>query len=259
MTQAVGYRRHFGGKLSFLSPIRLRGPGAYAFTLAVTALACVFSLLTAPAIYPTPFLIVSAAVVASLWFAGLRQALLSIGLSALFVNYYLLPPHAHWSLGSAELARTGFWIVVAVALSVLVSRLRASDDKARRIMASIAEGFFIADRAWKLVYTNHAAAEFIGTPEREMIGRTIWEVVPEVRDTAVEQRLRWCAENNLPIDFESHSRRRQKWAHVRAYPFADGVCVFIQDVTAAKRKEAELRSQVERLSIAYKAAQMGVW
>lgn len=261
MTKAVRPNRRVAGKLNVFSPrsARLRGPAAYGFTLTVTALACVLSLVAAPAIYQTPFLIVSAGVVASIWFAGFRQCLLGIGTSALFVNYYLLPPQAHWSLGRAELARTGFWTLVAVILSLLVSRLRISEDKASRIVASIAEGFFIVDREWKLVYANPAAAAFIGKAPREMIGHSIWETVPEAKETAGEQRLRWCAEAGLPIDFESHSRRRQKWAHVRAYPFADGVCVFIQDVTAVKRKEAELRSEVERLSIAYKAAQMGVW
>ncbi len=261
MTIAVWPGRHLARKISFFSPRRdrLRGPAAYGFSLAVTALACVLSLAAAPGIYQTPFMIVSAALVATIWFAGFRQCLLTAGLSALFVNFYLLRPYGHWSLSSGELACTFFWALVASLLAALVSRLRTSEDKARKIVASIAEGFLIVDREWKLVYANRAVAQFLGKPRRKIIGQSLWEVVPDVQGTSLEERLRRCAEGNVPVDFESHSRRREKWAHIRAYPFTDGMSVFIQDVTAAKRKEAELRSALDRLSTAYKAAQMGVW
>src|SRR5215471_5243738 len=261
MTNAARPSRHLARKLNLFSfsRARLRGPAAYAFTLAVTALACGLSLVMAPGIYQTPFLIVSAAVVAAIWFTGFRQCLLAIVASALFVNYYLLSPQGHWSLGRGDLARTGFWFLVAIGLSFLVSRLRIAEGKASRIVASIAEGFFIVDREWRLVYANNTAVKFIGKSRQAMIGESLWEVVPEIQGAPIEQRLRWCAHTNLPVDFETHSRRRQKWAHVRAYPFAGGISIFIQDVTAAKRKEAELRSAMDRLSTAYKAAHLGVW
>jgi PAS domain S-box-containing protein len=215
------------------------------------------SLAARPAAYRTPFILLSAALLAIIWFADLRHCVLSVAISALFANYFLLFPYNHWSLATTEMETTGLWSACAIGLAALIARLRASEDKARRVLASIAEGFFIVDREWKLVYANQTAAGFIGKPAQEVIGPAIWDVMPEIRQTVFEQRLRWCAEANLPVEFESHSRG--KWAHVRAYPFAGGVCIFIQDVTAAKRKEAELRHALERLSIAYKAAQMGVW
>jgi PAS domain S-box-containing protein len=227
--------------------------------LAVTALACVLSLAAAPAIYQTPFIVFSAALVITIWLTDLRHCVLSVIISTLFANYYLLHSHGHWSLDRTALLLTGSWSLGSIGLSALLIRLRNSEDKASRVVASIAEGFFIADPKGKLVYVNDAAAQFIGKPRDEIIGYSYWEVIPEILGTPIEQRLRLCADTSLPVDFESHSRRRQKWAHVRAYPFADGICVFVQDVTASKRKEAELRSEVERLSIAYKAAQMGVW
>src|SRR5262249_27998405 len=261
MTKAVWPRRHLANKLNLFTPgrARLHGPAAYAFTLAVTALACALSLAARPAIYRTPFIVLSAALVLTMWFAGFRHCVLSVGISALFANYYLLVPYDQWSLGKTELVLTSSWSLGAIALSALVARLRTSEDKASSIVASIAEGFFIVDGEWKLIYANNATVQFIGKPRQETIGHSLWEVVPEIQGSATEQRLRWCTESNLPVEFESHSRRRGKWAHVRAYPFGGGVSVFIQDVTAAKRKEMELRSEVERLSIAYKAAQMGVW
>jgi PAS domain S-box-containing protein len=258
MTQAVSSRR-LARRLNLFSPRRLRlhGAAAYGFTLAVTAAACGLSLVARPTTYRTPFILLSAALLAILWLADLRHCVLSVAISAVFANYFLLFPYGHWSLGRTEMLTTCLWCACAVALAALIARLRASEDQARRVLASIAEGFFIVDREWKLAYANQAATEFIGKSAPEIIGPAIWEVLPEIKQTVVEQRLRACAEASLPVEFESHFRG--KWGHMRAYPFSGGVCIFMQDVTAAKSKEAELRHELERLSIAYKAAQMGVW
>jgi PAS domain S-box-containing protein len=258
MTQAVTSPR-LARRLSLFSPRRfhVHGATAYAFTLAATAAACGLSLAARPAMYRTPFILLSAALLAIVWFADFRHCVLSVAISALFANYFLLSPYNHWSIARTEVLTTCLWSACALGLAALIARLRASEDGARRVLASVAEGFFIMDGDWKLAYANPAAAEFIGKPAPEIIGPAVWEVMPEIKQTVVEQRLRLCAEANLPVEFESHSRG--KWVYVRAYPFAGGMCVFIQDVTAAKSKEAELRQALERLSIAYKAAQMGVW
>src|SRR5262249_51288849 len=144
-------------------------------------------------------------------------------------------------------------------LSALVSRLRMSEDRSRRILASITEGFVILDHSWKIVYANPAAAQFFGRSRSQVIGHTFWEAFPELQQRLIEQRLRWGVDTGQPAEFETQSQSPPKWGRMRAYAFPEGVTVFMQDVTAAKQKEEELSSALERFHIAQKAAQMGTW
>jgi PAS domain S-box-containing protein len=92
-----------------------------------------------------------------------------------------------------------------------------------------------------------------------MIGRNYWEVAPAACGTVFEQRIRQCAAQRVPTQFEMRTPLQQHWLHVRAYPLPDGMALFAQDITEAKEREARLSAIVERVSKAQKAAQMGTW
>jgi PAS domain S-box-containing protein len=236
----------------------LNGRKALAVTLLATGLAALLSLAAAPAIYSTPYMLFCGAVIASIWFGNFRHGLLSIVLAAVFVNYFLRSPVAHFSFTSDELGRGAVWLIVASAFAFLVSRLRASEGHARGVLAAITEGFFILDRDWNVVYMNDSGAHCAGKSSSEMTGKNYWEVMPEAKGTAVEQQLRRCAAENVSVQFENRTRR-QRWLQIRAYPFADGISVFFEDISDAKERESKLRESLDRLSKAYKAAQMGTF
>jgi PAS domain S-box-containing protein len=237
----------------------LTGPRGFAITVLVTGLAALLSLAAAPEIYSTPYMLFSGAVLASAWFCSFRQSLLTIGMGAVFVNYFLRSPDRHFSLQPGELLRAALWLIVAGGFAFLVSKLRESESQARKVLASITEGFFIVDRDWNLVYINDSAAHCAGKPSHEMIGRIYWEVVPEAKGTVVEQQLRRCAAEGVPVQFENRTQRLQRWLQVRAYPFPEGMSVFFQDISEAKEREDKLRSSLDRLAKAHKAAQMGIF
>jgi len=237
----------------------LTGTRAYAVTLAATSLAALVTIFGAPILVSTPFIVATLAVIVSAWFGGLRHGLISVIVGATVVNYYLLPPQNQWSLGATELRRTVLWTVFAAAVSWLLSRLRQSEDRARTILSSITEGFLILDRDWTLLHANDAGAQFVDKSKPEITGRNFWEIMPQLVGRPTEQQLRRCAAERMPVQFESFCRRRQKWLHIRAYPFTEGISLFFRDITDTKIKEEALRTVLDRLSTAHKAAQMGTW
>jgi PAS domain S-box-containing protein len=243
----------------FLLQSHLTGFNALALTLLVTVLSALLSLAARPAIYATPYMLFSGAVLASAWLGSFRQSLIPIGLGALFVNYFLRPPGGHFSLTPEELQRAAVWVLVAGTFAFSVGRLRASESRALKVLAGIADGFFVLDRDWTLVYINKAGAQAAGKSSHEMIGRNYWEVVPEARDSVIEQQLRRCAAERVPVQFETRTHRLQRWLQVRVYPFAEGISVFFQDISEAKEREEKLRSSLDRLATAHKAARMGTF
>src|SRR5215831_8101077 len=212
----------------------LTGPPAYVVTLAATGFACLLTIVARPVLTLAPFIILSAAVFVSAWFGGFRQGVISVLLGATSDNYYFLPPPYHWSLSDADLQLTGLWIAFATALAFLLTRLRQSDDHARKVLASITEGFLIVDHDWSLIYANDSGAQFVGKPRQEIIGRNYWELMPDTIGKPAEQQLRRCTTERIPVQFESHCQEQRKWIQVRAYPFPEGISIFIRDITETK-------------------------
>ncbi len=245
-------------KLLSLQPRPLIGLKAWAVSLLATGLAALLSLAAGRAIYSTPYMLFSGAVIASVWFGSFRHALFSLAMGGLFVNYFLRPPFGHFTLTLEELGRGAVWMLVGGAFAFLVSRLRASEGQARKVLAGIAEGFFIVDRDWKFVHVNDSATQAAGKPAPELTGRNCWDLLPDAKGTVIEQQLRRCAEEAVRVQFESRSCRG-RWLQFRAYPFSEGISVFFQDISEAKEREDKLRSSLERLATAHKAAQMGTF
>src|SRR5262249_53212618 len=146
-------------------------------------------------------------------------------------------------------------------LSERVARRQAEAEreKSQQILASIAEGFCVLDHDWNFAYVNETGLEIAGRPREKIIGRNHWEVLPESKGTIVEQEYRRCAREGVPVQFEVPWKRLGIWLHVRAYPAAEGISILFSDVTQARRREEELRSALDRLAIAHKAAGMGTW
>jgi PAS domain S-box-containing protein len=239
---------------------RLTDRAAFLLTLAASTAAALISLVgTRWTHYSTPFMAFTGAVIVCAWIGSFRDGALAAVIGAFFANYYLMHPKSGWSLDWADLSRTLVWLGFASGLAFLLSYLRESQDNARRVLGSIGEGFGVVDRDWKLVYINDPGAQLIGKKKREIIGRTYWELIPEAQGTFVEQQLRRSAAEGVPVQFETRSPQQSRWLQIRACPFAEGHSVFFQDITAAKEREETLRSVLDRLSRAHKAAQVGAF
>jgi len=244
-------------KRDFLSlrPALLAHTPNVVLTLAATSLAALLSLAAGPLTHAYPFSVFFLAVALSTWFGGIRQGLLSVLLALFFVNSLLRPL---WSTPQG-LLRAGLWLVFAGAIAFMLGKLRGFQGRAQAVLANIAEGVAILDRDWNVVYVNERGAPCATLSPRDMIGRNYWEVAPAACGTAFEQRIRQCAAERVPAQFEMRTPLQQHWLQVRAYPLPDGMALFAQDITEAKEREARLRAIVERVSTAQKAAQMGTW
>jgi PAS domain S-box-containing protein len=61
------------------------------------------------------------------------------------------------------------------------------------------------------------------------------------------------------VQFELRLQRQPRWLQISACPFVEGLSMFLEDITAAKEREETLRSVLDRLSRAHRAAQMGAF
>jgi PAS domain S-box-containing protein len=236
--------------LKFPQSVRLGGPLAR-YTAAI-ALAILAQLARLPLHPPTmvPFITYAPFMVASAMAGGLGPGLLTTFLGTLESVYFCVEP-----VGSFALANPTNWIGVSVLLvtgvvaSVLAERLKRTGqtliEAHRRITAildNISDGFNAFDREWRYTYINPAAAKLLGKTREELLGKNLWEMWPEAKNSAFGVAIHRAMAENVPVQVEAfYPAPLNAWIEVRCYPSPEGLTQFSTDTTERKRTEEQLR------------------
>lgn len=114
------------------------------------------------------------------------------------------------------------------------------------------DGALIAlDGDWRFTYLNRAAEKLFDVKRRNLIGRTIQEVLPDFCHTLSFARLQQAVKEGRETDFETIEVRDGVWLGIQAIPAAGGLTVYCRDITAQKQGAAELRRAEERFAVAF--------
>ena len=125
---------------------------------------------------------------------------------------------------------------------------------AAEALEHISDGFWTYDSEWRIRYMNPAAEAMSQRPRGEQIGRTLWELFPDVVGTELERQFQRAMTNHQMTEFEWIYEPWQRWFRHRIYPTPDGgVAVYVRDSTEARLTEQALR-RAEQLSAAGKLA-----
>ncbi|GAB4460361.1 MAG: hypothetical protein OHK0037_07540 [Elainellaceae cyanobacterium] len=143
--------------------------------------------------------------------------------------------------------------------------LRESEETTRRQLAEIEAiyttapiGLCVFDTQFRYVRLNDFLAEINGIPIADHLGKTVWEIVPEMAEYQ-EQILKQVASTGQPIlnlEVQGETQRKpgvlRDWL-VNYYPLwgldgnLQGINVTVQEVTERKRDERELEARAKEL------------
>jgi PAS domain S-box-containing protein len=154
------------------------------------------------------------------------------------------------------------WIGTNTDVQVPRAALAAAEDaehRTRAVLESISDAFYALDRAWCFTYVNDRAEQMLARPRAELLGRNLWTEFAPARGTIFEREYRRAMATGEAVAFEAMYAPLDAWFEVRAYPSADGLTVYFQDIsdrhaatqerelllaaTDAARREAELQRQ----------------
>jgi PAS domain S-box-containing protein len=109
--------------------------------------------------------------------------------------------------------------------------IRTTCRKINELLESIGDAFLSLDDQWRITYANRRAAKTFGFNEGDMGIQSIWDKIPELKDSTVEQTLRQAMAQRMPcrLKFQTRITKTRYWASV--YPGALGLSIYIIDAT----------------------------
>ncbi len=119
--------------------------------------------------------------------------------------------------------------------------LARRDEHIRGVLESLSDAFIAFDRDLKIARLNAAVRSLFdenNVVSSEVIGRNVFDVFPEARDTELGQGLTRCHSDRRHIEMEEYYEPFDRWFHARFLPSDEGgVTLFALDIT--ERKNAE--------------------
>jgi PAS domain-containing protein len=131
---------------------------------------------------------------------------------------------------------------------------RTARDAASRALQHMSDGFLAVDDQWRILYCNAQAERILGTGRR-LLGRVLWEAVPDARAFGLEERYRRAAVDRSPIGFDVQAPADRHWYHTRLVPVPGGLTVYFTDITEQRARKAE-QARAEQAS-AQRTARIG--
>ena len=170
-------------------------------------------------------------------------AAMAAGELALFY-FYARPFDQHPALNATEIIQLASYPVVGILVSLLSGSLMQSRQRISSILASITDCYLLLDEGWRVREVNERAAEHLGRPREEMLGQSLWAMVPELAENEAGAALRRAAAQQTQINADVPACKGN-WAELHIYPSPGSLTVYFRDITGRKQIEEAMRHSKE--------------
>jgi PAS domain S-box-containing protein len=106
---------------------------------------------------------------------------------------------------------------------------------------SVTDVFILLDHQWRYASLNSAAVRAIGRPREQILGRTLWELYPDIIGTELERQYRRAMNERIAVSFDFYYSTVGTWWENHFSPAPDGLAVFASEITQRKQMVEKLR------------------
>ncbi|TCJ14597.1 PAS domain S-box protein [Flaviaesturariibacter flavus] len=127
------------------------------------------------------------------------------------------------------------------------------------IYDAIQDGFFSVDRNFTILHFNRKSEQILLKRKADIIGKCLWDEYHEAIALKFYTETNRAFRENTSVHFEEYLPSLGKWFEVSAYPSAEGLSVYFQDINPRKQLQQKLQLANNRFELATKATSDVIW
>ena len=116
--------------------------------------------------------------------------------------------------------------------------IRKNEENYRLLIERISDGFIVLDKNFIYTYANKKIGEITGKDPSYLVGKCVWDVFPDAVGSQTYKAFQTALKEQRYIYNVDYYEQLNLWQENHIYPSADGLSVFIRDIS--ERKKAEL-------------------
>lgn len=216
------------------------------------------------------FLIYVSAIMIATAYGGFGPGMLATLLSVIAANYFFIGSNRSLAIADlSQMARLFIFVTEGILITVVTSSLRllrietraqskqiqtqqedlfVSKKRTQEILHNLAEGYYLIDKNWRYINVNPYGGQLAGFDYRYMIGKSVWEVFPDSRESPFYLVLQKAMREQKHMRFEGQAAHSLRWFETNIYPEPEGISVFSKDVT----EQALARIELEKSEAHYR-------
>lgn len=121
--------------------------------------------------------------------------------------------------------------------------LSSKEHELSSVFERVTDGVFLLDNNFRYAYVNSQLAAMVQRLPADMIGKCIWDEFPEAVGTSTYQHYQQALASRENVIFEDYYEPLNLWHETRLFPSAEGIAVFVRDISKAKILEAEVQKK----------------
>lgn len=115
------------------------------------------------------------------------------------------------------------------------------------ILESITDGFVAFDKNLCYTYANKKIGEMLACDPKSLLGKYVWDLFPEAIRSATYMAFNEALKEQQYICHEDYYEPLDLWQENHIYPSANGLSVFIRNISDRKKAELEIKALNDNL------------
>ncbi|MEB3310061.1 MAG: ATP-binding protein [Snowella sp.] len=120
-------------------------------------------------------------------------------------------------------------------------------ERLANLLNQVDDEFMMFDQDWRYIYVNQRAEQIAGYSRQELLGQSMWEIFPDLKDSQFHQELQQALTEQKIRRFEHYYEAWDCWYEHRVYPSPEGIALFCTNITERKQAELTLTQTTELL------------